>query len=133
MPMQPRPMTPTTGPLLPSVVVRMPSSLPRQSALGPGRVLYSSPVTRSLPVSAGALTDGCFGRISICASLVVVPALRACCARHQQDRRGSCLWADDVADDAGSVAAVLGAVCGVDLVVDVASGGCEGDVLIDAA
>ena len=32
MPMQPRPMTPTSGPLLPSVVVRMPFSLPYRSA-----------------------------------------------------------------------------------------------------
>jgi hypothetical protein len=33
MPMQPKPMTPTSGPFLPSVVVRMPSSFPRRVVL----------------------------------------------------------------------------------------------------
>jgi hypothetical protein len=44
--------------------------------------------------------------------------LRARCARHEFDRRGSRLGAYDVVDDARSVAAVLGAVRSVDVLFD---------------
>ena len=58
--------------------------------------------------------------------------LGARCARHEFDRRGSRLGAHDVADGACGVAAVLGAVRGVDLVVDVVDCVHEGDVFLDA-
>src|SRR5712691_1678173 len=46
-------------------------------------------------VSAGALTDGCFGRFSIRISLLGRSALGARGARHELDRGGSGLRADD--------------------------------------
>lgn len=42
----------------------------------------------------------------------------ACLAWHQFDRRGSGFGCHGAADDAGSVAAILAAVHGIDLVVD---------------
>jgi hypothetical protein len=52
--------------------------------------------------------------------------------RHELERRGSRLGADDGVDDAGGVAAVLGAVGGVDLVVHVVRLD-EENVFLDAA
>src|SRR5215208_573044 len=56
-----------------------------------------------------------------------------CSAGHELDRGGSCLSVHDTADDVRAVAAVLVAVGGVDLVVEVGVGVGEGDVLVDAA
>src|SRR5689334_11003792 len=63
-------------------------------------------------------------------------ALGACCARHEFERRRSRLSAHHGADVGCGVAAVLGAVRGIDLVADVVV--ClhnirEGDVFLDAA
>src|SRR5262249_39554907 len=59
-----------------------------------------------------------------------MPGLRA---RHELERRGPCPGGQDAADDAHGIAAVLGAVRGVDLVVGVVVGVHERDVLVDAA
>jgi hypothetical protein len=48
---------------------------------------------------------------------------------YELDGGGSGLWVDDPADDPFAVAAVLVAVGGVDLVVEVAVGVGEGDAL----
>src|SRR3989442_2385535 len=58
--------------------------------------------------------------------------LRPFRARHELERCGTRLRADDVVDDAGGVAVVLGAVRGVDLVV-LLHGLDEENVLVDAA
>jgi hypothetical protein len=54
-------------------------------------------------------------------------------AGYEFDRGGSCPGVHDAADDPFAVAAVLVAVGGVDLVVEVGVGVDEGDVLVDAA
>jgi len=55
MPMHPRPMTPTSGPLLPSVVVRMPYILPAGSASdGDHRVVGTG---QEVPPGAGSLPE----------------------------------------------------------------------------
>src|SRR5437763_8435296 len=54
-------------------------------------------------------------------------------SRHELDRRGSRLRTDDASDDACGVAAVLGAVGGVDLVIEIGGGVYEDDVFLDAA
>src|SRR5215218_1042010 len=51
---------------------------------------------------------------------------------HEPEGRGSRLWADDGVDDAGGVAAVLGAVGGVDLLVQVIDLD-QAHVFVDAA
>jgi len=77
-----------------------------------------------------------------CAELVLwfacCPAFRLACARsgrarHEPDRRRSRLRAHDSANDVCCVAAVLGAVRDVDLVLEIVAGIGEGDVLGDAA
>src|SRR5580658_10791152 len=59
--------------------------------------------------------------------------LRACYARRQFDRRRSRFWAHHHVDVGCSLAAVLGAVRGVDLVVEVGVGVEEHRVFLDAA
>src|SRR5215211_6205465 len=56
-----------------------------------------------------------------------------CSAGYELDRGSSCLSVHDTADDVRAVAAVLVAVGGVDLVVEVGVGVGEDDVLVDAA
>ena len=53
--------------------------------------------------------------------------------RHELDGRGARLGCQDTADNVGAVAAVLGAVGGVDLVIQAGVGFYKGDVFLDAA
>src|SRR5512132_334321 len=77
-------------------------------------------------------------RVRFC---IAAPLGRASCqavscsssAGLELDRGGSRSGVDDAADDPFAVAAVLVAVGGVDLVVEVGVGVGEGDVLVDAA
>ncbi len=65
--------------------------------------------------------------------LVHIIELGACRARHEFEGRGSCLGAHDASDDACGIAAVLGPVLFIDLVIEVRVDLLhEGDVFLDA-